>query len=199
MHDVDVRHAVRKRLNRLHKGEADTLIVEEMGIWANFVRIDVAVINGEFHGFELKSERDTLARLPRQASVYNEVFDRVTLVMAEKHCRKAADKIPDWWGILSARTTKRGHVALKTERRPRLNPCISLIHVARLFWKSEAIAVLEKHGLSRGFKSKTSEEIAQRLASSLPLDTLRDEARAAMKARASLLREPFADVRDVPV
>jgi hypothetical protein len=39
--------------------DLDTRVVEEMGIWAGSVRVDIAVINGEFHGFELKSDRDT--------------------------------------------------------------------------------------------------------------------------------------------
>ncbi len=79
MHDIDVRLAIRRHLESAHDGDQDTRIIEEMGIWAGSVRVDVAVINGEFHGIELKSARDTLDRLPRQATLYDEVFDRVTL------------------------------------------------------------------------------------------------------------------------
>ena len=194
MRDIDVREAIRDRLNRLHKGDDQTLIVEEMGIWAGCVRVDIAVINGEFHGFELKSARDTLERLPRQAAIYNEVFDRVTLVMAEKHFEKAHNQIPHWWGILSARIGKSEMVALEPVRKAGLNPNINPIYVARLFWRDEAISLMEKHGIARGFKSKPLEVIVQHLSSSLPLKILRDEARAALKARDKLSRQTLANV-----
>lgn len=199
MKDLDVREAVRKWLSRRHRSDDDTLIVEEMGIWANYVRVDVAVINGEFHGFELKSARDTLARLPRQASIYNEVFDRVTLVVAEKHFEKAKGQIPDWWGVLSANTTKHGRVSLSSKRPALLNPNISPVQVARLFWRIEAIAVLERHGLARGFRSMPVEVLAHRLAAALPLDVLKNEARAALKARNRSLRQTIANMRNVTV
>jgi len=60
------------------------------------------VINGELHGFELKSERDTLARLEDQAELYSQVFDRMTLIIAKRHLEKAVPKIPRWWGIIAA-------------------------------------------------------------------------------------------------
>ena len=56
MRDRDVRCAVMAYLDRLHAGDADTRVVQEMGIWSGSVRVDIAVINGELHGFELKSE-----------------------------------------------------------------------------------------------------------------------------------------------
>lgn len=79
MRDIDVRIAVRERLREEHLGDADTRIVEEMGVWHGSVRVDIAVINGEIAAYELKSARDTLQRLPGQACLYNEVFDRVSL------------------------------------------------------------------------------------------------------------------------
>ena len=64
MRDRDVRQALLAHLAELHAGDPDTRIVEEMGVWCGTARIDVAVVNGELCGFELKSERDTLERLP---------------------------------------------------------------------------------------------------------------------------------------
>jgi hypothetical protein len=49
------------------------------------VFVDVAVINGEIHGYELKSERDTLERLPRQVEVYSAVLGRATLVVGASY------------------------------------------------------------------------------------------------------------------
>ena len=69
MRDIDVRQAVKSYLKALHEDDPATRIVEEMGIWAGSVRIDIAVINGELSGFELKSDSDTLQRLPLQADI----------------------------------------------------------------------------------------------------------------------------------
>ena len=186
MHDVDVRRAMRRRLDESHADEVDTRIVEELGIWAHTVRIDLAVINGEFHGIELKSARDTLERLPNQAMLYNEVFDRVTLVVADKHLSKALDLVPLWWGIMTAVSCKELGVRIDLARPADMNPSINPVQIARLFWKTEAIAVLEKYGLARGYRSKPAEVIAQRLASDLPIDCLRGEARQALKLRPRL-------------
>jgi hypothetical protein len=198
MHDVDVRRAMRRRLDESYADKADTRIVEELGIWAHTVRIDLAVINGEFHGIELKSARDTLERLPNQAMLYNEVFDRVTLVVADKHFCKALDLVPLWWGIMTAVSCEELGVRIDLARPAGMNPSINPVQIARLFWKTEAIAVLEKYGIARGFRSKPTEAIAQRLASDLPIDCLRSEARQALKSRPRL-GQPVADVRNMSI
>ena len=66
MRDCDIRKALRKRLEEAHKGESGTRIVEEFGLCQGRARIDVAVFNGFINGFEIKSARDTLKRLPGQ-------------------------------------------------------------------------------------------------------------------------------------
>lgn len=126
MRDFDVRQAVLKSLRAEHSHDANTRIVEEMGIWSGSVRIDVAVINGELHGFELKSDRDTLARLESQAELYNQVFDRVTLVVGERHLDKAVSKIPDWWGVTCAALLS-GELTLRETKRANLNPNVEPI------------------------------------------------------------------------
>jgi len=66
MRDSDVRRAVKASLGAEYAHDADTRMVEEMGVWSGSVRIDIAIINGALTGYELKSDRDTLERLPRQ-------------------------------------------------------------------------------------------------------------------------------------
>ncbi|HEX2652354.1 MAG TPA: sce7726 family protein, partial [Xanthobacteraceae bacterium] len=115
MRDADVRRAVRAMLDQRHAGDLDTYIVEEMGIWSGSVRIDIAVINGELCGFELKSDRDTLERLPLQSDLYSRVFDRVDLVIGRRHAQKAETYIPEWWGIQIASPADDG-VSLRQKR-----------------------------------------------------------------------------------
>lgn len=192
MRDIDVRVAVRSRLLMEHDGDADTRIVEEMGIWHGSVRIDLAVINGELAGYELKSARDTLQRLPSQAKLYSEVFDRVHLVTAEKHLAHASDEIPEWWGLMIAHQHEAG-VQLQVLRHGERNPAVDAIQVARLLWREEALSILERYDAAKGVRSGTREKIAQRLASALPLPALRDEVRATLKSRATWLGKPVGD------
>jgi hypothetical protein len=199
MHDRDVRIAVRRHLDDIHAGDSDTLIVEEMGIWAGSVRVDVAVINGEMHGLELKSARDTLERLPRQAPLYSEVFDKVTLVVALKHIEKATYAVPTWWGIWAVDDDLDEGVTLSALREPSFNPEIQPVQVARLLWRPEAAALLDQYGLLRGFRSKPVETLSVRLAAELPLDILRGEVRSALKRRATWLRKSVNNQRQVTI
>lgn len=104
MNDAQIRIATKRALFVEHMGDAETVIFEELGVLHGFSRVDLAVVNGELHGFELKSNKDTLARLPDQVESYGRVFDRVTLVVGERHLRCAVEAVPDWWGIRVART-----------------------------------------------------------------------------------------------
>jgi len=190
MRDSDVRQAVKDWLGTKYGPE--TRIVEEMGIWSGSVRVDLAVINGELQGFELKSERDNLSRLKNQADLYSEVFDRVTLVTAKLHLDKAVSQIPLWWGIASATMTPLG-AKLRPVRKAQRNPGIKPIQLARLLWRAEALAILERHGLSKGFKSRTAEAIAGRLVEVLPLNDLAAEVRQTLKHRPEWLGKPVSD------
>src|SRR5262245_39425246 len=99
MRDADVRRAVKAWLVSQHGHERDARLVEEMGIWSGSVRIDIALINGSLSGYELKSDSDTLERLPRQLAIYGRVFDYLHLVVGKRHADKARALLPDWWGV----------------------------------------------------------------------------------------------------
>lgn len=191
MRDADVRHALLRDLGVQFEDDPETRIVQEMGIWSGSVRIDVAVINGRLHGYELKSAKDTLERLDDQAALYNQVFDEVTLVTADKHYYKAIKKIPRWWGISIAVPQKDGSVAIRVSRKAKPNKNVVPLQIARLLWRVELLEILARYGLDRGVRSGTAEAIAGRLAERLPLILLQQEVRSAIKARTGWL--PTAD------
>lgn len=198
MRDRDVRLAVRNYLEALHRDDVDTRIVEEMGVWSGSVRVDLAVINGELAGFELKSDSDTLQRLPVQADVYSRVFDQVTLVVGRRHAEKASDIIPNWWGVMVAEQTDNG-VTLEHHKCGSRNPSPDPSLIAGLLWKEEALEVLEAHGLATGWRSKPAKAIHQRLAQELSFSDLGDEVRQALKSRIAWLRQPVSYMRDMAV
>lgn len=182
MRDRDVRESVWRWLEVAHKGDPNTLMLDELGILNGATRIDIAVINGEIEGYELKSERDTLERLPAQRDLYNRVLDRISLVVAENHREAAEAIIPDWWGLAVA-TTNKGAVEVAQERLPEMNPQLDSSTLASLLWRDEALALLDRYGAAHGVRSKPREVLYQRLAAALDLDTIRSEVRATLKSR----------------
>lgn len=196
MRDLDVRSALLNELSIAHANDPHTRIVEEMGIWNGSVRIDVAVINGEMHGFELKSERDTLDRLNAQAELYGQVFDRITLVAAEKHLAKAEPMVSPWWGLTSAKMGREG-VTLTEVRAPRKNSDRAMHQIARLLWKSEMLLILETIGLARGARSKSVDFLCSALADNLSERALSAHVRELLKARQGWLGQSRCDQRQV--
>lgn len=197
MRDADVRAAVRRWLAIVHDGDSDTRIVEEMGVWSGSARIDLAVINGELAGYELKSDRDTLERLPFQSMIYNHVFDRLTLVVGQKHAKDAKRHVPRWWGIMVATRGNDG-VTLNSLRESSQNPGPNPEIIAQLLWKDEALAVLERRGLATGWRSKRVKDMHRRLASELEFDDLRREVRDTLKSRPTWLGKVGSHSLNVP-
>ena len=165
-----------------HGREHDARLIEEMRVWSGSVRIDVALINGSLSGYELKSDSDTLERLPRQLALYGRVFDYLHLIVGKRHVEKAQKILPDWWGIKIAAQGERG-VELIDHHEPSPNPSPDPYLIAELLSKEEAIGVLQAFGMDRGWRSKKIRLVHERLAIELPLDKLKDEVRAVLKRR----------------
>ncbi|NJL73244.1 MAG: sce7726 family protein [Candidatus Competibacteraceae bacterium] len=183
LRDCDVRDAVHRKVLADHHCEPETLVLDELGLQNGACRVDIAVINGFIHGFEIKSDSDTLDRLPRQIDLYGEVLDRATIVVGERHSDTILHFLPSWWGIKVAERGRRGAVHLHDVRRPCRNSGIIPEAVAALLWSSEAIDILEKYGAARGVRGKRRELQYQRLAEVLPIDILCEEVRLRLKER----------------
>lgn len=182
MLDSDVRVALKARLLEEHLGEPEsTLVVDELGLCGE-ARVDVALINGALSGYELKSARDRLDRLPNQVETYSRVLDFAHLVVAERHLEHSKGMLPSWWGIMVAREVD-GILTLSSKRRARPNPRIHAPSLAQLLWREEGLSILSRNGIDRGLRSKPRHLIWERLASELPMDSLRQEVRDALKAR----------------
>ena len=164
--DIDIRKRLLSSLNKAHYGEPDTLIIEELGLCQGDARIDVAVINGSMEGYEIKSERDVLKRLPGQVEIYNRILDTITIVASTRHIKKVRKIVPRWWGI-SEVVMKAEAIQIKDIRDPKKNPKIDPKAVVQLLWRDEALAALESIGLSRGVVSKPRNVLWDRLVENL--------------------------------
>jgi hypothetical protein len=175
--DRIIRTALKADLEKLHAGDDKLRIVEEFGIEHGAIRIDIAVVNGLLHGYEIKSDRDTLLRLPEQMDAYNSVFDQVTLVVGKQHLYDAIRMVPDWWGITVAKLGTNDSVVLNRIREAKDNAGQSNISIARLLWRREALGILEEAGKADGLRSKPRKFIYERLSTILDQETLEEKVR----------------------
>ena len=175
--DLIIRSALKEVLKKKHARDKELRIIDELGVKHGSVRIDIAVINGIMHGYEIKSDRDTLARLPEQMAEFNTVFDQLTLVVGKQHLYQAIHIVPDWWGITIARINAKGKVIFQTIREPEDNKEQDKVSMARLLWREEALRILEEHDQAYGIRSKPREFVYQRLADVLETDVLKEKVR----------------------
>jgi hypothetical protein len=87
--DSDIRAALMTHVLATHFAEPGTLLRHELGICAGQRRVNVALINGEIAGWEIKSDEDTLTRLAGQVDAYGQVLDRATLVTTPRWVDRA--------------------------------------------------------------------------------------------------------------
>ncbi len=178
--DVDIRKALLANLEVKYSDSSHDLIVEEFG--CKTARADVAVINGFLHAYEIKSDSDSLDRLPSQIDAYQGVFEYVTLICGRRLLERARTTIPKWWGLQRAEF-RDGSVLIHELRTAKPNPNQNAFAVARMLWKTEALAVLRRFG-HRGVTSRcTADEIWNAVATHVPIAELTNEVRQAIKAR----------------
>lgn len=186
--DAPVRAALRTRLARhLHHGNA--VLLEELGLCRGQVRADVTLVNGALHAYEIKSDRDTLDRLLRQASIYDKVFDRVTLVVGTRHQPAALELIPAWWGVLGFVPTARG-LRFQAVRRGLRNRSVDPRALVELLWLDDALELLERRGAARGARGKPRDFVWDRVCERFDLTEIAVAVRERLKARATLRAVP---------
>src|SRR5206468_8334904 len=115
-----------------HSDCSDLVCIEEFAIYGRANRADVAALNGLSHGYEIKSDRDTLDRLPGQIEAYGAIFERATLVSTSKHLGPAKRLIPKWWGIVEVEPLNDGRSLLHRSREAKINPSLQSRAVASL-------------------------------------------------------------------
>lgn len=182
MRDSDIRLALDALLRARHAGEPDTIIRHEVGICAGKRRIDVAIINSEISGYEIKSDEDTLNRLEGQAETYGHVLDRATLVTTKRHLDSALRMLPNWWGVMVARI-EHGDICLESVREPALNDQYDAFSLAQLLWREEALKELRLRDKDQGLSKKARYYVWIALADAVSLNDLRSIVRARLKVR----------------
>jgi hypothetical protein len=189
MHDRDIRGALWTLLDQEHKNDPDTLVLDELGICEGAARADVAVVNGSLAAFEIKSDRDTLARLPLQTEAYQRVFDQVTIIVGGRYIERILEAVPASWGIAQATESKAG-VELKGIREPTTNNDVDSFSLSQLLWRDEALTLLEERNLATGLRGKPRRVLWQAIAEQLSRQEVGEAVRAQLKTREGWRSDP---------
>ena len=180
--DKDVRDVLHKEVLGKYVNDPLTLVIDELGLLQGLCRVDIAVINGIMHGYEIKSDADTLERLPMQAELYNKVLDKLTLVVGETHLNSAEEIIPKWWGIKVVSKTK-GKTKIATHRKEKSNKDVDALSVAELLWKQEVVDILVEKGHEKKIFKHPKEILYHLLVEECSLQEIKDTTRAILKNR----------------
>ncbi|MGM5035509.1 sce7726 family protein [Tardiphaga sp. 803_E3_N1_3] len=181
--DTEIRAALHdKKLNAL-RNAPDTLVIDELGLSHAKARIDVAVINGYVHGYEIKSSLDTLDRLPTQIEFYSQCLEKLTLVCAPRHVDNALAAIPDWCGILEVKKGTRGGLSFTTVRKSAVNTDVSAVQLAHLLWRPEALALVARLDVSEKFEKMPRKELYEIIAAHLSIKQITAAIREFMQLR----------------
>lgn len=183
MRDIDIRNVLLQYLQKKYNNDPGTLIIEELGLCQGEARIDIAVVNGLIHGYEIKSDQDTLKRLAGQVAIYCRVLDSITLVVSSEHLDEALKIIPKWWEVIVTKEKKPGRLHLQRWRKGKSNPSLDPFAVVQLLWRDEAFEALKKYDLQQGLANKPRTIIWEKLVEYLPTDELLALVRTLLKSR----------------
>lgn len=183
MTDFEIRRSFHGKMLRRHHGAPDTLVVDELGLRHGSGRADIAVVNGRLVGFEIKSDNDSLARLKKQITLYDAIFDSITIVVGVKHSSVICRRVPRHWGVVLAQVGKRGGVKFQTKRRARANRRVDLLSVAQLLWKIEALDMVREITPSAKILRLRRSQLCEYLSKNVPADKLKGEVRSRLRNR----------------
>lgn len=108
-------------------------------------KADLVILNGTASAYEIKSERDSLARLINQMENYRRVFASVNVIVSDCHIESVRQIVPHDVGIM--RLSRRGQISVEREaidRPDRVCP-VTIFESLR---KAEAAAIIAALGVS---------------------------------------------------
>ena len=181
MKDIDIREPFIEKIIKINEGH-DYRIIPEMAVCDGMSRVDIAVANGSLYGYEIKSDADTLDRLPQQQEFYNKTFDKVYIVVGIKYESIIEEFIPDWWGIYVAYYDKKKNVMFKQKKRGRKNSDVNAESLLELLWRDEIENLLKNKGF-KGLSSKNRRILRKIALDNLTLKEIKDYTRETLKIR----------------
>lgn len=111
---------------------------------AGSCKADIVILNGTATVYEIKSERDSLARLANQVANYMRVFAKVNVIASENHVAGVLSTVPRDVGVLCL--SRRGQISTERDAadRPDRTCPVTIFESLRT---AEAAAILKTLGV----------------------------------------------------
>lgn len=181
--ESDIRSALHAKRLRHLRAHPDTLVIDELGLAHAKSRIDVAVITGCIHGFEIKSAKDTLDRLGTQIDIYRQTLQKLTVVADPRHVGNVLASAPNWCGVMEAERGPRGGIHFSVVRNTRVNPDIDPVMMAHLLWRTEVMDLLSQIGYAPKELRRPRKQLYEMLCEALTLREITVSIRTFMAQR----------------
>jgi hypothetical protein len=133
-------------------------------------------------GYEIKSDVDSLERLPRQIRAFNNVFDRAFAVITKRHVATVERIIPQWWGIILPNIDDEIE-SFQILRDSGNNPNTNIEATLYMLRKAEIVSILKDHESARGVHDKNHTCIVGMAASRIAEDALKYSIRQVLRRR----------------
>lgn len=179
MKDPEIREILKRTELNCYINDNDTIVVDELILPIAKARIDIAVVNGSFYGFEIKGSGDSLARLDNQIRSYTKIFDYLSIVTEKKYTKKILEKYPKWIGVIECCDSEK---SLRYFRRPKRNKKIEGAYIANLLWKPEILEIIEERRLKIN-KATRNWLLCEFLAANIEVNELSNIVRTKIKSR----------------
>lgn len=157
-------------------------IVEELVLCDGLARADVALINGKLHGYEIKSDMDSLERLSNQKIYYDLTFEKSTIIIGKKFENKIFDFIPEHWGVILAYENKFGNITFKKMRSAKSNRTTLSDGLLDLLWNDEIKSLLRSNNI-KGYSNKPKNYLKELVQTNIQYRELLDYAKTTLKTR----------------
>ncbi|WP_394677534.1 sce7726 family protein [uncultured Sphingobacterium sp.] len=147
MKDPEIRRIFKETELAHYLNDRDSRVIDELNLPVAKARIDIAIVNGALHGFEIKSASDTLKRLPDQMEAYAKIFDYLSVITEEKYLSKIQELVPKWVGLFVCKEIK-GKIGVKRVRKGKINRTKQGFFLAKLLWRDELIEILTENQIT---------------------------------------------------
>jgi hypothetical protein len=173
-----IREKLRQWVEATGEHREGDVFIDELCIIDKTNRADLVHANGRLCGFEIKSEADTLKRWPDQRTAYKLIFDEVWICCHRKHAPHILLDEEDDSGIIIIDD----YGSLAVLRPAKHNRHTNGYHLTGLLWRGELDSLCRQHNLPV-IRSEKIKDARQRVATSLPLEVVRNAVLAVLKDR----------------
>lgn len=163
----------------------DAVLINELALDNFSRRADLVVVNGSIEMFEIKSEADTLTRLPGQVETFLRYCDKLHVVSASRHIEEILTSTPEDVAVWELDYQK----GIKVIRRGKKTPLTDKGDLLKMISAKELRRFLSKRGIKAASSLRKHLDLAAE--AHIPLNELRAGVLRALKVRYAKTTDRF--------